>query len=360
MSNYLYYNGNTYAGYGAALTWQAANAAAQATGVWQLAVITSAAENQAITNYVLALGATPTANDGGGASYVWLGASDIAVEGTWTWVDGTAVASYTNWGSGTLGREPDNYGGVQDAMALGLTRWPQPSGGIGSAGQWNDLNPADQLYSLFEIKNGLLGSSASETITGSAVTDNFNGGSGNDILEGAGGIDTSYYTGIRSNFSVTSTSGTFIVKDNVGSNGTDTLTNIERLLFADTKVALDLDGNAGTTAKILGAVFGAASVANKQYVGIGLSCIDAGWTYENLMAVALDAAGAKTHEAVVNLLWTNLVGSAPTAAQAAPYVTLLDNGTYSAGALGVICAESDLNTTHINLVGLQQTGIEYS
>jgi hypothetical protein len=194
--------------------------------------------------------------------------------------------------------------------------------------------------------------------TGTSGNDTFTSTTGNDTIDGGAGIDTAAYTAGRSNYTVTRTSTGFAVSS--GTDGADALTNIERLVFADTKVALDLDGNAGTTAKILGAVFGATSVANKQYVGIGLSCLDAGWTYENLMAVALDAAGAKTHAAVVNLLWTNLVGSAPNSAQAAPYVALLDNGTYSPGFLGVICAELDLNKTHINLVGLAQTGIEYS
>ena len=177
-------------------------------------------------------------------------------------------------------------------------------------------------------------------------------------IDGGLGINTSIYSHNASTYQIThNPNGSSTV---AGNGLTDTLVNIERLTFSDDKIALDLDGNAGTTAKILGAVFGAASVSNKQYVGIGLSCLDAGWTYENLMAVALDAAGAKTHAAVVNLLWTNLVGSAPTAAQAAPYVALLDNGTYSPGFLGVICAELDMNKTHINLVGLAQTGIEYS
>ncbi len=205
-----------------------------------------------------------------------------------------------------------------------------------------------------------VGTALADVLVGSDVNDSLIGKGGNDIINGAGGIDTATYNNIRAAYGLTKSINGFTVSDATGIEGTDTLANVERLQFTDTKVALDLDGNAGTTAKILGAVFGAASVSNKQYVGIGLSCLDAGWTYENLMAVALDAAGAKTHAAVVNLLWTNLVGSAPTAEQAAPYVALLDNGTYSPGFLGVICAELDLNKTLINLVGLAQTGLEYS
>ncbi len=185
---------------------------------------------------------------------------------------------------------------------------------------------------------------------GGTGNDTFIGGLGRAI-DGGGGIDTVQYSGPKQAITHNA-DGSFTI-------GTETLVNVERLQFSDARIALDLDGNAGITAKILGVVFGAASVANKQYVGIGLSCLDAGWTYENLMAVALDAAGAKTHAAVVNLLWFNLVGSAPTAEQAAHYVEMLDKNTYSVGVLGEICAELDLNKTHINLVGLAQTGLEF-
>lgn len=57
---------------------------------------------------------------------------------------------------------------------------------------------------------------------------------------------------------------------------------------------MDVDGNAGTVAKIIGAVFGKQAIENKVYVGIGLSFLDGNWSYDNLAALALDAAGAKT------------------------------------------------------------------
>ena len=144
---------------------------------------------------------------------------------------------------------------------------------------------------------------------------------------------------------------------NPNSAGTDALVGIERLQFSDTSLALDLDCHAGQTAKLLGAVFGAASMAHQQFVGIGLSFLDAGTSYEQLAGMAVGAAGKTSHTNVVNQLWTNLVGSAPS--QAAPIVALLDGGM-SVGALTVLAADLDLNTTNIGLVGLVQTGIEYS
>ena len=116
--------------------------------------------------------------------------------------------------------------------------------------------------------------------------------------------------------------------------------------------------NAGTTAKILGAVFGKASLTNKSYVGTGLYFLDAGWSYDNLAKLAAETAGAKTNDQLVNLLWNNIVGTTPTATDKAPYLSLLENGL-TVGALVHLAADSALNSANINLVGLAQTGIEY-
>jgi hypothetical protein len=148
------------------------------------------------------------------------------------------------------------------------------------------------------------------------------------------------------------------VNEPTGSDDTDYLTSIERLKFKDKSLAIDIDGNAGTTAKILGAVFGKASLSNKNYVGIGLSFLDSSWTYDNLAGVALEAAGAKTNDQIVSLLWTNVIDTKPTAADKQPFIALLENGM-TAGALAHLAADSSFNTTNINLVGLAQTGIEY-
>ena len=122
-----------------------------------------------------------------------------------------------------------------------------------------------------------------------------------------------------------------------------------------------MNGHAGETAEILGAVFGAASIqAHPNYVGIGLQLLDGGMSFSQLSAFALQAAGATTPQAIVNLLWTNLVGSAPTAAQAAPYILSLTSGATSIGDLAVMAENLSLNTNNINLTGLSHTGIHYT
>lgn len=177
-----------------------------------------------------------------------------------------------------------------------------------------------------------------------------------DVLDGGEGIDTAEFHGARGDYVLARNGAAFSVS---GPEGLDTLINIERLAFADKKLAIDFDGNAGTTAKILGAVFGAAAVGNATYAGIGLNLLDQGMNSIDLMALALDAAGARTPQQIVELLWTNVVGSKPTDAQAAPYIALLQNGTHTPGSLGMMAADLELNHARIDLVGLAALGLEF-
>jgi len=140
----------------------------------------------------------------------------------------------------------------------------------------------------------------------------------------------------------------------------DPLTNIERVKFADAHVALDLDGHAGEVAKLLGAVFGAATVANQDYAGIGLTKADEGLSYEQLATFAIDATKLTSHEDIVMLLWQNLFGSAPTESEKSPYVEMLDMGEISTGALAVLAADTGINAENIHLTGLAQTGLAYT
>jgi len=138
--------------------------------------------------------------------------------------------------------------------------------------------------------------------------------------------------------------------------------SVERLKFSDKSLALDIEGNAGTTAKILGAVFGKTAVANKAYAGIGLHYLDnLGYGYEQLMGLAINAAlgPTPTNGQVVDLLYKNVVGVLPDAATKAMFVGMLDRKEQTIGSLGVLAAETDLNKANIDLVGLAKTGLEY-
>ena len=210
--------------------------------------------------------------------------------------------------------------------------------------------------------NRLDGGAGNDAITGAAGNDTLTGGAGYDTIDGGAGVDTAIFSGNRSNFIVTKSGTGFIVADTKGVNGTDALTNVERLQFDDTRIALDINGNAGITAKILGAVFGAAAVSNTVCAGIGLSCLDGGMSYADLTLLALNGrlGIGFTNADEVNLLYQNLVGNLPSTADLDYFVGTITSGQYTQATFGVMAADHSINTANINLVGLVQTGIEYS
>lgn len=235
--------------------------------------------------------------------------------------------------------------------------------GYGGSDRLEGSGGNDTLYgdgrSEFTAVTGEAISSAASRVADGA--DTLKGGGGNDRLFGGDGLDIAVFEGNISQYRVTGIGTNAIeVSDQItGRDGVDTLASIERLQFADASLALDVSGNAGKVAKILGAIFGPSAVTNKTYVGIGLSYLDGDMSYQELAALALSVAGLTSNDAIVTRLWTNLVGSPPSNANKAPFISMLNSGT-SVGALGVLAADHELNVVNIDLVGLGQTGIEYA
>lgn len=202
------------------------------------------------------------------------------------------------------------------------------------------------------------GGTGNDTLLGGVGNDRLAGGTGADRLEGGAGLDTAQYGGNRALYTLKSTGAGLMID---GVDGTDTLVDVERLAFSDLSLALDLAGHAGVTARLIGAVFGAGQVANRDFVGIGLSLLDGGKTPLELAQLALDArlgVGA-AHADIVRLLYTQVVGVAPGSADLAYFTGLLDSQAYTPAALALLAADTDLNAANIQLVGLQSTGLEY-
>ena len=84
----------------------------------------------------------------------------------------------------------------------------------------------------------LFGQNGNDQLQGGAGLDIFKGGSGNDTLYGGSGIDQVYFTGNRSNFTQSKVGEVTTFTDNLGSEGTDQLTSIERAYFTDYSVNL--------------------------------------------------------------------------------------------------------------------------
>ena len=226
------------------------------------------------------------------------------------------------------------------------------------AGQKSKVGKGEFSLGTQTLIENAIGGLGDDVLVGNLSNNVLRGNRGNDQLDGGDGIDTAVFTGSRVGYTLSIGNKTQIT-DESGLEGTDTLTKIERLHFTDKSVAIDLDGNAGTTAKIIGSVLGKAALTNPTYVGIGLSYLDKGMSYSDLGALALNAVGATTNDAVVSTLWLNVIGYPASTLDKAPFVKMLADGM-KAGDLVVLAADTNFNTSNINIVGLALTGIEFT
>lgn len=210
----------------------------------------------------------------------------------------------------------------------------------------------------------IIGSAFNDALYGNAQANVITGNSGSDIIDGGDGTDIAVYRQSLSAITLSSRKedGSVTWEIALANGDKDTLVNVERLSFNDTRVALDLDGHAGSTAKLLGAFLGSAGVSNKNFVGIGLQYLDAGGTYESLMELAISTVFGETpnSRSVVATFYKNLTGQQAPESVIDTYASLLDDGDLSLLSLSMQVADNEINLSNINLIGLSFTGIEYS
>ena len=223
---------------------------------------------------------------------------------------------------------------------------------------------------------------------------NYFGSSGqDDLIDGGAGIDTVTYSGARAGYSISQdgATGPFTVKDirgNEVTDGTDTLSGIERLRFADVKLALDLGANqnAGEAALLVGAVMGRGALAGgqKELVGAVLNILDGGTSLHDLCEAAMKLPASVWGQVMAKStvgtgavpLASNAAFGSPTATQMASYLLTTVNGsapsqaTLSAAVASITSANdhgdflfglvtSAANQTQVNLVGLAHNGLEF-
>jgi methionine-rich copper-binding protein CopC len=217
--------------------------------------------------------------------------------------------------------------------------------------------------------DSLAGTRFVDTLLGLAGDDMLAGGGGNDILDGGDGIDTAVFSGNFSNFGLTKTSGGFSVVDVKGSEGTDTLTSIERLHFSDKNIAFDLgDAQSAWKAVLVLGTLAPAAIKAPSTVGLFINYFDAGHSPRELFQLALDVglvnaiAGSNSNEALVSMIYRNFTGAEADKGTVDILASYLDgrNASYSQVDFLTGVAGFPINQEHVGLVGLQQAGIEYA
>ena len=221
----------------------------------------------------------------------------------------------------------------------------------------------------------VIGTNSDDVLKGNYQNNQFIPNAGNDLVDGLSGFDEVNYLEKKSTYSLYKSewTGDWICEDKSFILGSDTLKNIERIHFADTSVALDLDGNAGTVAKTLALTFGAGMLQDKAIAGIALYYMDdLDYDFARLMelGLAIRLGPTPSQSAFIDLLFTGLYGISPTSAQTQVVSNLLKGMSQTQLAVMSVQYEKPylLNAAlnvewdsqiNLKLVGLANNGFEY-
>lgn len=214
--------------------------------------------------------------------------------------------------------------------------------------------------------DNLTGTGGDDTIQARGGHDILSGLAGNDLLDGGAGADTAIYSANRVEYMINTTTSGFNV---TGPEGNDTLIDVERFDFSDKNLAFDLAQGeaAGNSVRLIGAAFDTHNII-PEYVAIGLQLFDSGQSMLQVSELVINTplfislAGSSSDVDFVNLVYQNVVGEQPSPSERDFYVGLLQGsgGSMTQAELLVLAANSAVNESNINLVGLMQNGVEYS
>ena len=273
----------------------------------------------------------------------------------------------------TSGVDTINAAAVSKSVRLDLVGGNKSNGGSG------DFTVASG--SIIENAIGglgndtLMGNAVNNSLRGNAGNDTMSGGAGNDTIDGGSGIDTALYTGTRAGFTLTKTASGVNLVDNLGPEGTDALSNVERFKFSDGRIALDVGAtqSAGGTALLLGAVLPGklAFAPDKQaLLGAAIDLFDQGFSLQTLSGAVmrlpiwdvLTGKATPNSTDIATYLLTNVNGAAPDATTLANAATSLSSQTDFATQGNFLwnLAQTSANQTHVGLVGLASTGLAYT
>lgn len=198
------------------------------------------------------------------------------------------------------------------------------------------------------------------TVTGNAGNDILAGGAGNSTIDGSTGIDTVIYSGNRAVFSIAQSDTNYIISDNVGTQGTDVLANVERLVFTDTKIALDINGAAGQGYRLYQAAFNRAPDVGGLTSWV--ANMDAGMTLSQVANQFTQSAEFQgrygsnpTDAAFISALYANVLHRMPDPGGNTYWMNQL--ATQIQTRYEVLVGFSESTENSIALVGTIQTGI---
>lgn len=197
---------------------------------------------------------------------------------------------------------------------------------------------------------------ASTAISGSGGNDYLVGSGNGMVLNGGAGLDAALYDKLQSETQISrNASGQVTVKNTYSSTG-DTLTGVERLLFRDKAVALDIDGVGGQTYRLYQAAFN--RTPDSGGLGYWIAAMDQGSglksVADNFMRSAEFQAlyGADVSDiAFVKLLYTNVLHRDPDAGGQDFWLQTLHGGATRADLLASFSESAENVASAAVLIG---------
>lgn len=266
-----------------------------------------------------------------------------------------------------------DLGGAKDVLDLSAQ----------SLGVWVDLKPGSfssvgTTASGYAANNNLyidndtvienvIGTKSDDVLYGNDVNNVFYEGGGNDKIDGRAGLDTVVFVEARAGYTLTKSlvTNSWYVEAKNGALGSDEVVNIERLQFADTKIALDVDANPAMAAKLIGVILGGSWVNSLFISGLALGILDNGYTPVTLARLGLESAmfvglaGSASNKDFYNLVYKNVYGTLPDAATLQSALTQMDSGKATQADMVMKLIDVPQNLLNIDLVGIQSHGFEY-
>lgn len=313
-------------------------------GASGLALIAKSGEAIAVGNYD-ALGAAPfsSSNTPGANPFPWVMASSSGYEPN-------TIGSYTYHSDGGT-----SFAGPYVAGLAALLYQQNPNATV------NEI--ISKIISGATISQSAATADAeNKVIVGTSGADMFVSTSANETFDGGAGLDVVQLHGVRANYSTTHVGDKFIMVDNSGVDGNDTFINIERLVFADKNVALDINGDAGQVFRLYQAAFG--RTPDEAGLGFWINAKDKGTSIEHIAAefvsskesISLYGANA-SNETMLNAVYQNVLHRAPDQAGFDFWMTSIKNGTDTISTLVQKFADSPENVA--SLVGVMNNGFNY-
>lgn len=216
------------------------------------------------------------------------------------------------------------------------------------------------------------GSAQGDVLTGTGGPENLYGGLGDDRLRGMGdddyldggmGQDLAFYANPRVNYEVRAFGDRFLVTDFAGSDGRDMLANIERLVFPDMSVAVDVDGPGGKAFRLYQAALNRSP--DMEGLGFWIYHMDRGYSLEGVADGFINSAefrsiyGANpSNYDLVYRFYLNVLHREPDASGLEFWVRALDLNIATRAQVLVGFSESPEN--YLQLIGNMDNGFQFT